>query len=466
MTQAKNSTDNPEFDVKGAVPQEISQDISKDQATQEHVVIVGGGFGGLFAARELGRSGYKVTLIDKRNFHTFQPLLYQVVSGMLTTGDVCLPHRVLLRRYKNVYTLMSTVYELDPDNRRVLHEHGELTYDKLIVATGVKHHYFGHDEWADDAPGLKTVEHALRMRRKLFYAFEMAEQESDPVRRKQWMTFVVVGAGPTGVELAGAIGELANRTMLGDFRFIDPKDAKIYLIEGTDRVLPVYPEKLSAKAAEMLEELGVTIRTNTMVEGIDHDRVTVKGPDEEYEIHSDTILWAAGVRASAFGEVLAKRTDAELDKGGRVRVEPNLSLPGRPEIFVIGDLARCTDGKGQQVPGLAPAAIQQGEYVAKLLKRTAAGKSTKAFVYDDDGSMAVIGRNRAVGHLKWGNISGFPAWLLWIGVHIYALIGGERRMRVLLQWVWKYFTRRTGDRLITGKPPNTKRVADTKNRSA
>ena len=439
---------------------------TQDESNQEHIVIVGGGFGGLFAARELGRSGYRVTLIDKRNFHTFQPLLYQVVSGMLTTGDVCIPHRVLLRRYKNVRTIMSTVYELDPEKRRIVHQHGELHYDKLIVATGVKHHYFGHDEWADDAPGLKTVEHALRMRRKIFYAYEMAEQEQDPERRKQWLTFVVVGAGPTGVELAGAIGELANRTMVGDFRDIDPKDSRILLVEGTDRVLPVYPEKLSAKAAEMLEELGVTICTETMVEDIDHERVTVNGPDGKYEIKSDTVLWAAGVRASAFGEILAKRTDAELDRSGRVRVEPNLSLPGRPDIFVIGDLANCTDAKGQQVPGLAPAAIQQGEYVAKLLKRSAAGKVTKPFAYKDDGSMAVIGRNRAVGHLKWFNISGFPAWLLWIGVHIYALIGGERRLRVLLQWVWKYFTRRTGDRLITGKPPKTKRLAEGKRDAA
>ncbi len=434
----------------------------QNNSEQAHVVIVGGGFGGLFAARELGRSGYQVTLIDKRNFHTFQPLLYQVVSGILTTGDVCIPHRVLLRRYKNVRTLMSTVYELDPENRRIVHQHGEMHYDKLIVATGVKHHYFGHDEWADDAPGLKTVEHALRMRRKLFYAFEMAEQEPDLERRKQWMTFVVVGAGPTGVELAGAIGELAHRTMVGDFRSIDPKDSQILLVEGTDRVLPGYPEKLSAKAAEMLEELGVSIHTNTMVENIDRDRVSVKGPDGERLIKSDTVLWAAGVRASAFGGILAKRTDAELDRSGRVRVEPNLSLPGRPGIFVIGDLARCTDGKGKQVPGLAPAAIQQGEYVAKLLKRSAAEKTTKPFVYKDGGSMAVIGRNRAVGNLKWMQISGFPAWLLWIGVHIYALIGGERRLRVMLQWVWKYFTRRTGDRLITGKPPKTRQLVDTR----
>lgn len=425
---------------------------------QEHIVIVGGGFGGLFTARALGGSGYRVTLIDKRNFHTFQPLLYQVASGMLTTGDVCTPHRVLLRRYKNVQTLIGTVHEFDPEQRKIVHEYGQLHYDKLIVATGVKHHYFGNGQWADDAPGLKTVEHALRMRRKIFYAFEMAEQETDPERRKQWLTFVVVGAGPTGVELAGAIGELAHRTMVGDFRNIDPKNARILLIEGAGRVLPIYPEKLSRKASKMLAELGVSVHTDTLVKDIQGECVSVSGPQGEYQINADTVLWAAGVRASAFGQILAKRTDAELDRGGRVRVEPNLSLPGRPEIFVIGDLARCTDSKGKQVPGLAPAAIQQGEYVATLLKRAALGKSTHPFVYKDKGSMAVIGRNRAVGDLNWFKVSGFPAWFLWIAVHIYALIGGERRLRVLVQWLWKYFTRHTGDRLITGKPPKSKPV--------
>lgn len=424
---------------------------SNEDGHQEHIVIVGGGFGGLFAARALGRSGYRVTLIDKRNFHTFQPLLYQVASGMLTTGDVCTPHRVLLRRYKNVQTLIGIVQEFNPEQREIVHEYGELNYDKLIVATGVKHHYFGNERWADHAPGLKTVEHALRMRRNIFYAFERAEQEADPVRRKQWLTFVVVGAGPTGVELAGAIGELAHRTMVGDFRNFDPKDARILLIEGAGRVLPVYPEKLSHKAANMLAELGVSVHTQTLVENIDGERVSMRGPQGEYEIHADTILWAAGVRASAFGQILAKRTEAELDRGGRVRVEPNMSLPGRPEIFVIGDLAHCTDAKGKQVPGLAPAAIQQGEYVATLLKRAAKGKTTKPFVYRDQGSMAVIGRNRAVGDLNWIKVAGFPAWLLWIGVHVYSLIGGERRLRVLVQWVWRYFTRHTGDRLITGK---------------
>lgn len=427
---------------------------------KQHVVIVGGGFGGLFAAQSLGRAGHAVTLVDKRNFHTFQPLLYQVASGMLTTGDVCVPHRVLLRRHKNVRCLMSTAVDLDPDRRRLIHEYGELAYDKLIVATGVKHHYFGNDHWAEHAPGLKTVEHALRMRREIFHAFERAELAEDPAERQRWLTFIVVGAGPTGVELAGAIGELAHRTMVGDFRNFDPREARIHLVEGADRVLPGYPAELSRDAEHMLRELGVTVHTGTLVEDIQDKRVNMRGPNGVRHQDAETVLWAAGVRASAFGEVLAARTGAELDRGGRVRVQPDLSLSERPEIFVIGDLARCRDGKGREVPGLAPAAIQQGEYVARLLQRRLRDKPVKPFVYTDKGSMAVIGRNRAVANLSWFRMSGFGAWLLWIFVHIYALIGGERRVRVMTQWIWKYFTRGTGDRLITGRPPKTKRLQE------
>lgn len=427
-----------------------------------HVVIVGGGFGGLFAARKLGRSGYAVTLLDKRNFHTFQPLLYQVAAGMLTTGDVCTPHRVTLRHRKNVRTLMSTAYDIDPDRRILYHEAGELHYDTLIVATGVKHAYFGNDQWGEFAPGLKTVEHALRMRRKIFYAFETAELTSDENERAPWLTFVIVGAGPTGVELAGAIAELAHRTMVDDFRTLDPQKTRILLVEGADRVLPVYPPKLSHKAEAMLAELGVEIVTDTLVSAIDENGVVMKSPNsEERRVAAHTVLWAAGVRASAFGEVLAERTDTAHERGGRLPVDGSLALPAHPEIFVIGDLAAVTDRRGKQVPGLAPAAIQQGEYVAKLLKRRAAGKTTKPFKFTDQGSMAVIGRNRAVGSLPGFTVAGFSAWILWVVVHIYALIGSERRLRVMLQWVWKYFTRRTGDRLITGRPPNTRKIRET-----
>lgn len=430
----------------------------QNASARAHVVIVGGGFGGLFAARKLGNSGFDVTLVDKRNFHTFQPLLYQVAVGMLTTGDVCTPLRVTLRRKNNVRTLMSTVYDIDPATRTLHHESGTLTYDTLIAATGVKHAYFGNDQWADVAPGLKTVEHALRMRRRIFLAFETAELNSDPAAREALLTFVIVGAGPTGVELAGAIAELAHRTMVDDFRRVDPREARILLVEGADRVLPVYPPKLSKKAEAMLAELGVEIVTHTMASAIDESGVTMKGPQGEHRVAARTVLWAAGVRASQFGEILAERTGAARERVGRLKVGGDLSLAAHPEIFVIGDLAAVTDRKGKEVPGLAPAAIQQGEYLAKLLKRRANGKTMKDFAYTDQGSMAVIGRNRAVGKLPWISVSGFTAWILWVVIHIYALIGGERRLRVMLQWIWKYFTRRTGDRLITGRPPNTRRI--------
>lgn len=429
--------------------------------SEEHVVIVGGGFAGLFAAQKLGRrkraaGAVRVTLIDRRNFHTFQPLLYQVASGTLTTGDVCIPHRVALRRYPNVRCLMATVSGFDPERRMVYHESGELHYDTLLVATGVTHQYFGNDGWAQFAPGLKTVEHALRMRQRIFYAFEMAELATE-AERQEWLTFVVVGGGPTGVELAGAIGELAHRTMVGDFRSFDPRDARILLVERADQVLPTYDADLAHKAEAMLAELGVDVVTGTAVEEIDAAGVSMTGAGASEALRSRTVLWAAGVKPSAFGDMLADKLAIERAPDGRLPVGPDLSLPDYPDIFVAGDLAACTDRKGREVPGLAPAAIQQGEYVAKLLRRRLRGKSTRAFAYNDQGSMAVIGRNRAVGQLPRFAVAGFFAWLLWVVVHIYALIGGERRLRVMLQWVWKYFTRRTGDRLITGRPGAGKR---------
>lgn len=427
-------------------------------SNNHRVLIVGGGFAGLYAARKLGRSGYSVTLLDKRNFQLFQPLLYQVAAGALTPGDISIPLRVVLRRYPNVQVLMGTAYDFDPDTRRLSHEFGEIQYDTLIVATGVKHNYFGHDEWKDAAPGLKTVEHALTMRRRIFSAFERAELETDPERRKALMSFIVVGAGPTGVELAGAVGELAHRTMTRDFRNIDPRVARILLVEGAPEVLPCYPPKLRAAAQAMLEELGVTVLTDAFVEGIEPGKVIMRSGGNLTTTYAETILWAAGVRASAFGEVLAAKTDASLDEDGKVLVEPDLSLPGHPEIFVIGDLAHCEQADGEAVPGVAPAAIQQGRYVARLLKRRAKDKPTKAFKYFNKGAMAVIGRNRAVADLHWLQFGGLFAWMLWAFVHIWSLIGNEQRIRVFAQWAWKYFNRRTGDRLITGEPPNTRRL--------
>lgn len=428
-------------------------------AGPHHVVIVGGGFAGLFAAQKLGRRKHaghniRVTLIDRRNFHTFQPLLYQVASGMLTTGDICTPHRVALRQYANVRCLMANVNDLDAEHRIVYHDSGELHYDTLIVATGVMHQYFGHDDWAAYAPGLKTVEHALDIRQRIFYAFEMAELADTEAEQREWLTFVVAGGGPTGVELAGAIGELAHRTMVGDFRSFDPREARVILMEGAEQILPVYDRKLANKAEKMLSELGVEVVTDTMVDDINASGMATKSRDNTQHINSRTVLWAAGVRPSAFGDMLAGKLATERASGGRLPVGPDLSLAEYPNIFVVGDLAACTDRNGVKVPGLAPAAIQQGEYVAKLLQHRQKNKSTPAFAYKDQGTMAVIGRNRAVGQLPRFAIAGFFAWLLWVVIHIYSLIGGERRLRVMVQWIWKYLTRRTGDRLITGRPPN------------
>ncbi|HEY0975391.1 MAG TPA: NAD(P)/FAD-dependent oxidoreductase [Solimonas sp.] len=428
-------------------------------AQQHHVVIVGGGFGGLHAARALGKAGCRVTLLDKRNFQLFQPLLYQVATGAIPPGDIAIPHRVVLRNYRNVTCFASTAFDLDPATRTLRHEHGELRYDTLIVATGVKHSYFGRESWRAFAPGLKTVEHAIEIRRKLFQAFELAEATDDAAERERLMTFVIVGAGPTGVELAGAIGELAQKTMVKDFRRIDPRQARILLVEGAPDVLPVYDARLRASARRHLEELGVTVRTGTRVEDLGADFVRMRAGETVETVQTRTVLWAAGVSASYFGELLAERTGALLDRGGRVTVGPDCALPGHPEIFVIGDLARLKDANGREVPGLAPAAIQQGRYVAKLLRARLAGKPAPApFKYRDLGSMAVIGMNKAVGDLRVMRVSGVFAWFVWAFVHVMSLIDAEQRVRVFLQWSWKYFTRKEGDRLITGAPPRTREL--------
>lgn len=428
-------------------------------AAQHHVVIVGGGFGGLNAAKALGKAGCRVTLLDKRNFQLFQPLLYQVATGSLTTGDIAIPQRVVLRSYPNVRCLTSTAYDVDPQTRRLSHEFGELAYDTLIVATGVKHHYFGRDEWREFAPGLKTVEHAIEIRRKIFGAFELAEVEADPEVRAALMTFVVAGGGPTGVELAGAIGELAHKTMVRDFRAIDPRQSRVILAEGGPEILPSFAPKLRAAAKRHLEQLGVTVRTNTRVEEVTTEYVETRGGDVVERIPTRTVLWAAGVTASLFGRILVERGGGSLDRSGRVQVRPDCSLPGHPEIFVIGDLARLTDAAGTDVPGLAPAAIQQGRYVARVVRARLTGKrAPRPFRYSDLGTMAVIGMNKAVGDLKLVKLSGIIGWFMWAFVHIMALIDGAQRLRVFVLWSWKYFTRRIGDRLVTGVPTKTREL--------
>ncbi len=415
------------------------------------VVIVGGGFGGLYATKSLGRTDVDVTLIDKRNFHLFQPLLYQVATGTLSPADISSPLRGILSEFKNVKVLMDEVVDLDP-NSQAVHLRGQtIPYDSLIVATGVSHHYFGNDHWRPTAPGLKTVEDALEMRRRIFLAFEAAEKETDPEVRRAWLTFVIVGGGPTGVELAGAIAELAFNTLKRDFRSINTTETKILLLEGLDRILPPYSPDLSAKAMTYLERLGVTVQTQSMVTDIANDIVTYKRHDQVEQIPARTILWAAGVKASAMGQTLADRTGATLDRVGRVIVEPDLSLPNYPNIFVIGDLAHYAHQTGKPLAGVAPVAVKEGEYVAKLIRQRLQGKDLPSFRYIEAGSLAVIGQNAAVVDLGFAKLTGPIAWLAWVFVHIYYLIEFDNKLIVMLQWGWNYFTRNRGARLITGE---------------
>ena len=415
-----------------------------------HVVIIGGGFGGLYAARALRHAPVNVTLLDKRNFHLFQPLLYQVATGGLSPGDIASPLRAVLHRQKNTRVLTTEVVDIDPQRQKVVLQEGEIFYDTLIVATGVRHHYFGHEEWAEQAPGLKTVEEALDIRRRILLAFESAELEADADMRRAWMTFVVVGGGPTGVELAGSLGELANNTLKNDFRSINPAEARIELIEGTDRILPAYAPELSASAQRALERLGVKVRTRTLTTDIQNHAVTIRKDDQLEKIPARTILWAAGIQASRLGQVLAQRAGAALDRAGRVVVAPDLTLSGHPNIFVIGDLANVRQ-EGKPLPGVAPVAMQQGRYVAKEIPGRLQGRHQPPFRYRDKGSLAVIGRNAAVAEFGALRLHGFPAWVIWIFVHIMYLVEFDNKLLVLVQWAWNYFTRNRGDRLITGE---------------
>lgn len=424
--------------------------MSSRTSSAHHVVIVGGGFGGLYAAKSLVDPSVQVTLIDKRNFHLFQPLLYQVATGNLSPADISAPLRVVLSRNQNATVMLDEVQDIDPEAKQVVLRHERIDYDTLIIATGVSHHYFGNDDWAHSAPGLKTVEDALEIRRRIFLAFEAAERESDPEKRKAWLNFVIVGGGPTGVELAGALAELAYHTLRKDFRRIDTTQAQILLIEGMDRVLPPYPPELSAKARKDLEDLGVTVKTGTMVTRIGDHQVQTKQGDRTEVIEARTILWAAGVKASVMGKVLAERTGAELDRAGRVVVNPDLSVPNHPDIFVVGDLALYTHQTGKPLPGIGAVAMQQGSYLAKLIQKRIQGQEMPAFRYSDGGNLAVIGTNKAVADLKFTQMSGFPAWLIWIFVHIYYLVEFDNKLVVMTQWMWNYLTRSQGARLITG----------------
>ncbi len=417
------------------------------------VVIIGGGFGGLYCARNLKRAPVEVTLLDRRNFHLFQPLLYQVAAGGLSPANIAVPLRAILKRQANARVLLAEATDIDVAGRRVILSDGDVSYDTLVVATGARHHYFGHDAWEPLAPGLKTIEDATEIRRRTFLAFEAAEREPDEARRRAWLTFVVVGGGPTGVELAGALGELAHHTLRNNFRSIDPSQAKILLVEGLERALPTYPPRLSQAAERFLVRLGVTVKTGWMVQDIQTDRVTIKQGDRTECVPARTVFWAAGVQASRLGKRLAEACGAPLDRAGRVLVGPDLTVPAHPEIFVIGDLANFAHQGAGPLPGVAPVAMQQGRYVARLVQARLTGRTLPPFHYRDLGSMATIGRAAAVVDMGRLRFAGFFAWLTWLFVHLLKLVQFQNRLLVLVQWSWSYFTRNRAARLITGESP-------------
>ncbi|HEY2987570.1 MAG TPA: NAD(P)/FAD-dependent oxidoreductase [Candidatus Binatia bacterium] len=414
------------------------------------VVILGGGFGGLYAARSLKDAPFQVTLIDRRNFHLFQPLLYQVATGWLSPANIASTLRSVLRAQTNARVLLGEAIDIDVGRRQVILSDGAVAYDTLIVATGSRHHYFGNEHWEAFAPGLKTVEDATEIRRRIFLAFEAAERECDAAKNRAYLTFVIVGGGPTGVELAGALGDITRDTLRYDFRNIDPAAARILLLEATDRILSTYPAELSAKAEMFLSRSGVTVQTGTVVTDVRRDVVVTKRGERVEEIPTRTVVWAAGVKASFLGKILAEATGAKLDRSGRVLVEPDLTLPNHPEIFVIGDLANYSHQTGQPLPGVAPVAMQQGQYAAKLLQSRIEKKSVSPFHYNDRGSMAIVGRGTAVADLGKLHLAGFLAWLAWLFVHLVNIIEFENKVLVLIQWAWYYVRRNRAARLITG----------------
>lgn len=417
--------------------------MNRTPSNRKRVVIVGGGFAGLYTAKGLGNQDVDVTLIDRKNHHTFQPLLYQVASGVLSPNQITAPIRHVLHRARNIEVILDEVTGFDLDQRRVRLRSGQsLGYDTLVVAAGARHSYFGHEEWAESAPGLKTVEDATDIRRRILLAFERAEREQVLTDSHDPLTFAVIGGGPTGVELAGAIADIAKRIVAGDYKAIDTKQARVVLFEGSPRVLATFPPELSAKAQTQLEELGVEVRTGCHVTAVERGRILA---GDEWTPVAAT-LWATGVAASPLGRMLS----AEVDRAGRVPVSLDLSLPGHPEVYVIGDMASLRDANGRPVPGLGAAAMQMGQLTAKNILRDQRREGRTAFAYKDKGSMATIGKHRAVAQLGKLRFTGFPAWAMWGTVHVILLIGFRNRLTVLREWLWAYLTKQFTARLITG----------------
>lgn len=410
---------------------------------KKKIVIIGAGFGGLTAAKNLAETDFEITLIDKTNHHLFQPLLYQVATAALSPTDIAVPIRSLLSDYKNIKVILDEVISIDKNNHIVKLRNSQLEFDYLIVAVGARHSYFGKNEWEKIAPGLKTLTDALVIREKIIEALELAEKETNHDLMKKYLTFVIVGGGPTGVELAGAIAEIAKETMIKDYKNFKPEDTKVILIEAADRVLPSFDRKLSEQAKEDLEKMGVEVKLNTKVENISEDGVLTN----QGFIKSKTIIWAAGNQASP----LLSSLNVETDRAGRVIVNKDCSIPGNPEIFVIGDAAHFEEENGKVLPGVAQVAIQQGRFVAEVIKNEIPTEKRPVFKYKDKGTMATIGKAKAVAEIKGLKLSGVIAWLAWSIVHIFFLIGFRNRFRVMIEWIWYYITKRHGTRLIVGK---------------
>jgi NADH:quinone reductase (non-electrogenic) len=421
-------------------------------ARPHHVVIIGAGFGGLSAVRKMNSLQGDITIIDKRNFHLFQPLLYQAATGLLCTSEITPPLRHILRHQKNAQVLLGEVVDFDPSNKRVILADGEIEYDTLIVAAGMINHYFGHDEWAKYAPGLKTIEDTAEIRQRIFYAFEVAERETDPALRREWLTFIVVGGGATGIELSGMLAEIAKNTLKDEFRSIRPEESQIILLDAENRILPAYPAELSEKAEISLTRLGVKTYTDAKVMNIDEKGIMMVHQGRNEFLPSRNIFWATGVRASPLGQKLAEKTGAEIDSQGRIIVKTDLTIAGHPEIFVIGDLAHYEAKDGRPLYGLAPVATQQGRYVAKIIRDRLAGKTAiKPFKYFDKGTLAVIGRNAAVADIGRLHFGGYFAWFLWLFIHLILLINFENRIVVLIRWAFQYFSSSHGARQLAIK---------------
>jgi NADH:ubiquinone reductase (H+-translocating) len=421
-------------------------------APRHRVLILGGGFGGLNAARKLKRAPVEVTLIDRRNFHLFQPLMYQVATGSLSPGEIAAPLRGVLSSQKNAQVLLGEAVDIDPDAKRVtLRDGANFEYDSLIVATGSKTSYYGKDSWREWAPSLKTVEEATAIRHKILYAFEWAERAKSEAEARAWLTFVIVGAGATGMELAGALAEIARETLKHDFRHINPTEAQIILIEGGPRVLASYPEDLSKKAEKLVTKLGVEVRKGVMVTDIDENGVTLKQGDEISKLAAKTVLWGGGVVTTEFGKKLGERTHAPTDRQGRIKVNPDLTVPNYPNIFVVGDLATLDGKNGKPLPGVAQVAMQGGSYAARVIRGRLEGKRDfRPFHYFDKGDMAVIGRASAVANIFGLHVWGLPAWLVWLFIHLMYIVEFQSRVLVFIQWGFEYLTFSRGARLITG----------------